>query len=106
MFARPTIQNHKHLVHALLVCIGLLLLVSGIAIGLIIRQFTAEAAPANVSACVNKYTGAVRMSPNGVTTCNANESPVSWSAVDTDTHGVGETINAPVRSDHPSTRSA
>jgi hypothetical protein len=56
------------------------------------QYYDTNAAPASVSACVNKYTGAVRMSPNGVTTCNANETPVNWSAVDTDTHGVGETV--------------
>ncbi len=55
------------------------------------QYYDTNAAPANISACVNKYTGAVRMNSTGTTTCNANESTVSWSAVDTntDTHGVG-----------------
>ena len=60
--------------------------------GMYARPWQSSAAPAsNIEACVNRYTGAVRMNPYGMTTCNANESTVSWSAVDTDTHGVGET---------------
>lgn len=46
---------------------------------LTLQQFTGSAAPGStISACVNPYTGAVRMGPTGATTCNANETKVSW----------------------------
>ena len=60
---------------------------------LTLQRFAGSAAPGStISACVNPYTGGVRMGPTGATTCNANETKVSWPAVDTDTdtHGVGE----------------
>ncbi len=57
--------------------------------GMLLRPWGGSAAPGgDISACVNKYTGAVRMSPNGATTCNANESTVAWPAIDTDTVGL------------------
>lgn len=68
---------------ALCTSIALLILVTGIAIGLAVRQFGADAAPGDINACVNNYTGSVRMSPYGMTNCSANETRVNWAGVDT-----------------------
>ncbi len=63
--------------------------------GMLARPWGGSAAPAaDIEACVNGYTGGVRMNPAGAINCTPIESKVSWSAADTDTHGVGETTTA------------
>ncbi|MEZ4570616.1 MAG: hypothetical protein R2849_09880 [Thermomicrobiales bacterium] len=50
-------------------------------LGMVARPWNSSAAPAGtIEACVNKYTGAVRMSPYGTVTCNSNETQVVWPA--------------------------
>ena len=75
--------RQRLLVRALIVTLTLLVFVSGIAVGLALRQFNAGAAPGDVSACVNNYSGAVRMSPYGPANCSANETQVTWPGMDT-----------------------
>ncbi len=67
----------------MLITITLLVLTTGIAIGLAIGQFSADAAPGDINACVSNYTGAVRMRPYGAITCSSGETPVSWAGTDT-----------------------
>lgn len=76
-------------VHILLVTI---IAAAAFVAGIATRPWSGSAAPGDISACVNNYTGAVRMKPYGPTTCSSGETKVSWSALDTDTntHGVGE----------------
>jgi hypothetical protein len=63
-----------------------LLLVAGGAFGagVLARPWSGRAAPGGqIEACVNRYTGGVRMGPQGSTTCTSNETTVNWQAQQT-----------------------